>query len=275
MAADSIKASSFTERKNCVENMLLRVASSDAVVKSQQRGEPDLTAAEKVSILQKILDKSPGSFLMRFGNYLVEDDLGNFEHLIADYEIAFRVKEVEKALDTKKKKVGVRNRRFECLQRLMKNSDYFSEEQMRKRSPLLYEQYIGQYLSEEEKFERDKAEIGHDPSLSELLMSRQEKQMDEWLLEYQRDQENCTEEESESGSDTPEEEVETGSPLKGCPTEQEKLMLHEEFLSVMQDKFIRGEEQEFDYSTVDANTEYDDLKIRERDEEEQYFDSED
>ena len=69
--------------------------------------------------------------------------------------------------------------------------------------------------------------------------------------------------------------VETGSPLKGCPTEQEKLMLHEEFLSVMQDKFIRGEEQEFDYSTVDANTEYDDLKIRERDEEEQYFDSED
>ena len=52
-------------------------------------------------------------------------------------------------------------------------------------------------------------------------------------------------------------------------------MLHEEFLSVMQDKFIRGEEQEFDYSTVDANTEYDDLKIRERDEEEQYFDSDD
>jgi len=63
--------------------------------------------------------------------------------------------------------------------------------------------------------------------------------------------------------------------LKGCPTEQEKMMLHEEFLSVMQDRFMRGEEQEFDYSTVDANTEFDDLKIRERDEEERYFDSED
>lgn len=63
--------------------------------------------------------------------------------------------------------------------------------------------------------------------------------------------------------------------MKGCPTEQEKMMLHEEFLSVMQDRFMRGEEQEFDYSTVDANTEFDDLKIRERDEEERYFDSED
>lgn len=63
--------------------------------------------------------------------------------------------------------------------------------------------------------------------------------------------------------------------MKGCPTEQEKMMLREEFLSVMQDKFMRGEEQEFDYSTVDANTEFDDLKIWERDEEELYFDSED
>lgn len=49
-------------------------------------------------------------------------------------------------------------------------------------------------------------------------------------------------------------------------------MLHEEFLSAMQDKFMRGEEDEFDYSTVDTNDEYDDLKIRERDEEERYFD---
>lgn len=51
-------------------------------------------------------------------------------------------------------------------------------------------------------------------------------------------------------------------------------MLHEEFLSAMQDKFMRGEEEEFDYSAVDTNNEYDDLTIRERDEEEQYFDEE-
>lgn len=264
-----------TEGKNGVENMISRVASSSATVKSQQRGEPDLTISEKVSILRNIFDISPGSFLMRFGNYLVEDDLKNFDHLKEDYEIAFQLKELSETFDTKKKKIGVRNRRFQCLQRLMKDSDYFSEEKMRKRSPLLYEQYIGQYLSEEEKFERDKAEIGHELSLSELLMGRQEKQMDEWLLEYERDQEDGMEEESDSDSDGLKGEVESGSPLKGCPTEQEKIMLHEEFLSVMQDRFMRGEEQEFDYSTVDANTEFDDLKIRERDEQERYFDSED
>lgn len=52
-------------------------------------------------------------------------------------------------------------------------------------------------------------------------------------------------------------------------------MLHEEFLSVMQDKFMRGEEEEFDYNAVDTNSEYDDVTIRQRDEEEQYFDEED
>ena len=197
-------AASTTEKEvhGLVKNMLYRIANSDAVVKSQQRGEPDLTVDEKVTILLGILDRSPGSFLMRFGKYLVEDDLRNFDHLEGDYEIDFRLKEVKKILDTKKKNTGVRNRRFECLQRLMKDSDYFSEEQMRKRSPLLYEEYIGQYLSEEEKFERDKAEMGNDPTLSELLMSRQEKQMDDWYLEYQRDQQTSIEEENESDSDS-------------------------------------------------------------------------
>ena len=197
-------AASTTEKEvhGQVTNMLFQVANSDAVVKSQQRGEPDLTVDEKVTILQGILDRSPGSFLMRFGKYLVEEDLRNFDHLKGDYEIDFHLKEVKNILDTKKKKTGVRNRRFECLQRLMKDSDYFSEEQMRKRSPLLYEEYIGQYLSEEEKFERDKAEMGNDPTLSELLMSRQQKQMEDWYLEYQRDQQTSIEEENESDSDS-------------------------------------------------------------------------
>ena len=191
-----------TEDQGRVENMLSRIANSDAVVKSQQRGEPDLTVDEKLTVLHGILDRSPAGFLMRFGRYLVEDDLRNFDYLKGDYEIDFRIKELKNILDIKKKKTGVRNRRYECLQRLMKDSDYFSEEKMRKRSPLLYEEYIGQYLTEEEIFERDRAEMGHDPSLSELLMSRQEKEMDDWFLEYQRDEQSCVEEEDDSDSDS-------------------------------------------------------------------------
>lgn len=187
----------LTEDVNQVRAMLCRIASSDAVVKSQQRGEPDVNVDEKVAMLQEILEKKPTSFLMRFGRHLAEEDLRNFEHLRGDYEIDFRLNEVKNIIDSKKTKTGIRNRRFECLQRLMKDSDYFSEENMRKRSPLLYEEYIGQYLTEEEKLDRDRAEMGADPCLSELIMNRQEKEMNDWLLEYQRDQEACVKEEEE------------------------------------------------------------------------------
>ena len=184
------------------QNLLLRIAKTDAVVKSQQRGEPDLTVDEKVPLLREILERSPSSFLMRFGKYFKEEDLDSFGHLRGDYEIDFRLKEVKGILDNRKRKTGVRNRRYECLQRLMKDSDYFSEDNMRQRSPLLYEQYIGQYLTEEEKYERDKSEIGPDPSLSTLIMARQEKEMNDWMVEYQREQEACMEEEDDSESES-------------------------------------------------------------------------
>ncbi|XP_078352513.1 coiled-coil domain-containing protein 97-like isoform X2 [Oculina patagonica] len=265
----------FAGDVNQVRTMLCRVASSEAVVKSQQRSEPKLTVDKKVDILQEMFEKKPTSFLMRFGRYLAREDLQNFEHVRGDYEIDFRLNEVKNIIDSKKTKTGIRNRRYECLQRLMKDSDYFSEENMRKRSPLLYEEYIGQYLTEEEKLDRDRAEMGADPCLSELIMNRQEKEMNDWLLDYQRDQEACVqEEEDDSDMESDTNQVESGSTIKGCPTEQEKHLLHEEFLSVMQDRFMRGEEEEFDYSAVDTNDEYDDLTIRERDEEENYFDSE-
>lgn len=195
----------FAGDVNQVRTMLCRVASSEAVVKSQQRSEPELTVDKKVDILQEMFEKKPTSFLMRFGRYLAREDLRNFEHLRGDYEIDFRLNEVKNIIDSKKTKTGIRNRRYECLQRLMKDSDYFSEENMRKRSPLLYEEYIGQYLTEEEKLDRDRAEMGADPCLSELIMNRQEKEMNDWLLDYQRDQEACVQEEeddSDMESDT-------------------------------------------------------------------------
>lgn len=43
----------------------------------------------------------------------------------------------------------------------------------------------------------------------------------------------------------------------------------------MKERFLAGKDKKFDYSSVDHNTEYDDLEVLERDEEEKYFDSED
>lgn len=200
------------ESENPLTSMLCRIAGSEAVVKSQQRGEPDLTKDEKVAILQEILERKPASFLMRFGRYFAEEDLRNFEHLTGDYEIDFRLNEIKNIIDSKKMKIGIRNRRYECLQRLMKNSDYFSEENMRKRCPLLYEEYIGQYLTEEEKLERDRAEMRSDPCLSELIMNRQEKEMNDWLLAYQRDQEACAKEEQEDSDLESDSSTDKGKP---------------------------------------------------------------
>lgn len=43
----------------------------------------------------------------------------------------------------------------------------------------------------------------------------------------------------------------------------------------MQAKFLTGKDSDFDYAKVDMSDEYDDLELRERDEEEAYFDQDD
>jgi len=41
------------------------------------------------------------------------------------------------------------------------------------------------------------------------------------------------------------------------------------------EKFLNGEDSNIDYASIDNNENLDDVKIRERDEEEKYFDDED
>ena len=54
----------------------------------------------------------------------------------------------------------------------------------------------------------------------------------------------------------------------------ERDWFEDEFLKLMQERFIRGEDVEFfDYSTVDNDVRLDDLHIRNADEEEAYFDN--
>ena len=189
-----------------VENILIKVAKSKYTVKSQQRNEPELTESEKMTILRDMFSKRPASFLARFGKCLGKEDLASFDHLRNNYEVNFRLKDLETLFDRKKNEINVRNRRYDCLQRLISDSDYFSEESMRKRCPLLYEQYIGQYLSEEEKLQRDRTAMGEEPSLSEFLLSRQERDMTEWLYEYQKEQEEGMEEEEDTESESEPEE---------------------------------------------------------------------
>ena len=125
-----------------------KVISSGLTVKPQQRGVPDLTEPEKASALSSLLHDRPGAFLMRYGKVLESDHLEYFSNS-SDYEVTFRVKELQKHLVPANRIRRTRNRRFEYMKELM-DTDYFTVDEMRQRNPLLFRHYVGQYMSEDE-----------------------------------------------------------------------------------------------------------------------------
>lgn len=110
--------------------------------------------------------------------------------------------------------------------RLRAGGEYFSDEQMRFRAPLLYEQYIGQYLTQEELSARAPAHRPPEPGapgtacpLSDLLLqSCQERELQQRLLRQQEEEEACLEEEEEEeDSDEEGEGQYWGGPRLGPP----------------------------------------------------------
>ena len=262
---------------------LHRVVSSGSPIKSQQRGEADYTQAQKLEFLADILHRTPAVFLQRFGSVLAEDDLKLFESE-SDYEVQFYLKELRKRLGNSKYTSNrVKNRRFECLKELMENSSYFSDEAMRERNPLLFEQYVGHYLTEDEK---DRLERNlHDMSLSSLIMKNMDIDERQRRLKQQQDIEQTQLEESDSSSDETDEGPQSVS--KKQPTTEpmklssdpdiaarEKAMLKQELLRAMQLRFMSGQDEDFDYTQVDTNEKYDSLEQRRQDDEDAYFDNE-
>ncbi|KAL0197283.1 hypothetical protein M9458_005823, partial [Cirrhinus mrigala] len=118
---------------------------------------------------------------------------------------------------------------------------YFSEEQMRVRDPLLYEQYIGQYLSEEEILQRSEEAMRNGPGgLADLLINSYQEKLIQNRLEEEQEREQCAEEESD------EEECDEPRQAEWEPNAEEKAMLREEFLSQMHQRFLDGKD-DFNY----------------------------
>lgn len=91
---------------------------------------------------------------------------------------------------------------------------YFSEEQMRFREPLLYEQYIGQYLSEDEILQRSQEamESGTTGGLADLLINSYQERVLQGRLQEQQDKEDGAQEEED------EEEDDDDDGEQGCRT---------------------------------------------------------
>ena len=242
-AVDSSSEEQHSNKEELLQCIFETICVSGLVIKRQQRDEPDLSKKEKFDLLKDLVTTSPGAFLMRFGSALNENELKYFDDS-EDYEVIYRLKEIRKNQSSDYRKGLIRNRRYRAIEVLTQTTSYFSEMAMKERCPSLYEQYIGRYLSNQEK-----RMLGEGQDQLSLLTQ---------LLEGE-----TYEEDGEELSENPVEAI------------QEKLLYRKEFLRLMHLRFLDGkDEQDFDYSTVDDNVEYDDSTVRNRDFEDEYFDSE-
>ncbi|KAJ8345183.1 hypothetical protein SKAU_G00293760 [Synaphobranchus kaupii] len=252
--------------------MIEAVAASGSPVKSQQLGDPDLTLEERRRVLLQQYRAKPLVFLERYEAHLKPEHLGAFAHLSADCRAQHYCTEVQRRASSQAARTRVRNHRYAALRALQQEGQYFSEEQMRVREPLLYEQYIGQYLSEEELFQRSAETLaGGCVGLADLLMNSYQERLLQNTLQQQQDREEAAEEETEEDD----EENEAGEGVQWEPSAEEKALLREEFLTQMHQRFLDGKDKDFNYSEVDENPDYDNLDIVSRDAEERYFDDDD
>ena len=149
-------------------DMFNRIVSNGGVVKSQQINEKDLTITEKLTILQADFEANNELFLYKFGIYLNINDLKNFD-LENESDSHYYLDKLKQSLDPTKIETRVKNRRYNYLQRILKKSSYFSDEEMKIRSPFIYQQYIEQYKTHEERLAEKENDLSQN-TLSQFLL---------------------------------------------------------------------------------------------------------
>lgn len=252
------------EREELNEKIILTAAKSRGFFRTQQKDEPDLTFGEKEKIVTDLLLKSPAEFLNRYGSFLSEDLLRYFENQDS-YEVDFYLAKARQANCRFVRQQKVKNRRYEALQKMVTSgSDYFKEDEMKRRNPLLYNQLIGRYLSEEEKEANNRPDLSN-CKLSDIIL----KHID---ITDERDK-KAEEEESENVEEFDSDSEEEKDSNEVAETDEEsRNLLRKEFVRAAYNSFLEGNDEEFNYRNVDNNSELDNLDIEERDAEERYFD---
>jgi len=265
------------EEENFADTMKLRIiqvaSGSKGFFRHQQIGDPDLTKQDKISIVTDLLENKPSTFLQRFGQFLSEDHLTFFEDMSdQNYEVGFYLKEARQKQCKYVQEHRVKNRRFQAMQKMISAGDeHFSEESMRQRNPLLYEQLIGQFLTDEERSLADRPDMTN-CSLANIIMEHMDIDRERNLKK--RLQGN---EEEEFDTDSEDEDLQlTVSPdPTGSLDDGEKNALKREFVQASYQSFIAGLDAGVDYSKIDEDSNLDDLNLENRENEERYFDEDD
>lgn len=301
---DSVKSATEVE-SNLEDELLDYLAKSNANFKSQQKDDPELTFEDKRTIASNLLKKSHCLFLAKFGHHLSKDHLKYFDrHKEDNYEISYHVERLQRHFNDSTRQKDIRNRRYEALKKLIEDGEYFSECEMMRRNPLLYEHLVGQYLTEEQKQTRDNLDMKNDTFVHLLMQSIEKdwvKERKELQKEAEKDyalEENSTNDDTNEDSSSEELDVKEKQETrwgefstkqvtrikeskkkhmhkhKHKISDKEQQILRQEFLTTMYQSFLDGKDLDFDYSAVDNNEAYDNIDLRSQDEEEKYFDSE-
>uniref|UniRef100_A0A8C6TA56 Coiled-coil domain containing 97 n=1 Tax=Neogobius melanostomus TaxID=47308 RepID=A0A8C6TA56_9GOBI len=256
----------------CVKALVETVAISGYSVKSQQIGEAELTLDQRSEELLQQYNNRPLVFLEKYHNCLKPEHLAAFAHVASDPRTQYYSNVIQRRATGCPNKTKVKNHRYAALRALQKDGDYFSDEQMRRREPLLYEQYIGQYLTDEEVLERSQEAMQEGApegsgGLAHLLLNSYQERLIQNQMQVEQEREDGALEEHEEEEEAQEKEWE--------PTAEEKALLRGEFISQMHQRFLDGKDKDFNYREVDENPDYDNLDIVSRDAEDKYFDEDD
>ncbi|XP_068632762.1 coiled-coil domain-containing protein 97 [Battus philenor] len=301
MEQDADQNKSFSENGNedvdpitDIIDYLVRCANIS--LKGSHVNESQIKTSDKIKIAHEIFHKSPTYFLLQFGKYLSPHHLPYFENLVENRNVedpAFveclkNLKIFHSERNTYKR---IRNRRYRALQKMQNETDYFTEKQMMFRNPLLYEQLIGQYLSDEEILHRDTGDmkdltfvniILNTVDMNEMNEAKHRQMLAESLETEESDKVKLKEKEQRGKKmwgdfDVPDplpsiklKTLRADAPINS----NEMALLREEFFQEMYSSFLDGRDVDIDYDSIDNNDQYDDLQQISQDAEDKYFDSE-
>lgn len=244
-----------------------------------------VTPQARKEYVTALLERDPGVFLERHASKLSTQDLAHFEPLRDNYEVDFYLKlaEDEAAAATTGLSATAKNRRLAQLNRLMDDGQYFSDDAMRARAPLLHQQYLGQFAPA--------TATPTAPTLSGTLLRQHDEEQHRNKLQKQQEQESMVEQEEESSSDDTREGVPSGVPKSDPDDIQEQDLFaskhghivtaehaqnSDDFMALMQQRFLSGADHEHvDYAAIDKNARLDDdwAAQAEEDAQEKYFDA--
>lgn len=275
-----------------LHTMLNNIASTpDIFIQSQQINDPEFTFDQKINILSKLYSEKPAIFLSRYESLITPLEAVSLfsEKYKLDDDVRFYVDRIMNNTSHDKNIFLTRNRRFLALKRMLKTDNYFSNAEMRKRHPLMYDRMIGRFQNREEYTQslhsNEKDGSLQPKNLSSMLLDMYdskiigERKKAEFILEKMTsasmNDEDDPDDDNDEELDESEEEESTEPKLS---TAHNKEVSKKFFLDEMIENFMEGEDEEFyDYKAnqVNIDVEKELIRLQEQDEQDHYFEDED